>query len=77
MSILIKQVQLGDQLKDIYIEGNKIHSIGNNITIEADKIIDGKGKAAIPGFVNGHTHAAMTLMRGYADDMPLMPWLEQ
>lgn len=77
MSILIKQVQLGDQLKDIYIEGNKIHSIGNNITIEADKIIDGKGKAAIPGFVNGHTHAAMTLMRGYADDMPLMPWLEE
>ena len=31
----------------------------------------------IPGLVNGHTHAAMTLFRGYADDMPLMEWLER
>jgi 5-methylthioadenosine/S-adenosylhomocysteine deaminase len=29
----------------------------------------------IPGLVNAHTHAAMTLMRGYADDLPLMEWL--
>jgi 5-methylthioadenosine/S-adenosylhomocysteine deaminase len=33
--------------------------------------------ARIPGLVNGHTHAAMTLFRGYADDLPLMEWLEQ
>src|SRR5688500_10939444 len=31
----------------------------------------------IPGLVNAHTHAAMTLMRGLADDLPLMRWLEQ
>ena len=31
----------------------------------------------IPGLVNAHTHAAMTLMRGLADDLPLMPWLTQ
>ena len=31
----------------------------------------------MPGFVNLHTHAAMSLMRGLADDLPLMPWLEQ
>ena len=31
----------------------------------------------IPGFVNAHTHAAMTLMRGLADDQPLMRWLQQ
>ena len=31
----------------------------------------------IPGFVNLHTHAAMSLMRGLADDLPLMPWLQQ
>jgi 5-methylthioadenosine/S-adenosylhomocysteine deaminase len=31
----------------------------------------------IPGLVNAHTHAAMTLFRGYADDLPLMEWLEQ
>lgn len=40
-------------------------------------MIDGRRKALIPGFVNAHTHAAMTLFRGFGDDMPLMPWLEQ
>ncbi|MDF9830628.1 amidohydrolase [Parabacteroides sp. PF5-6] len=34
-------------------------------------------KAVVPGFVNAHTHAAMTLFRGFGDDMALMPWLEQ
>ncbi|MHB8424683.1 MAG: amidohydrolase family protein, partial [Gammaproteobacteria bacterium] len=33
--------------------------------------------ALIPGFVNAHTHAAMTLLRGLADDLPLMPWLRE
>ena len=32
---------------------------------------------ALPGLVNAHTHAAMTLMRGLADDLPLMRWLEE
>lgn len=41
-----------------------------------DEVIDGAGLALLPGFVNGHTHAAMTLFRGYADDLPLMEWLE-
>ena len=31
----------------------------------------------MPGLVNGHTHAAMTLFRGYSDDLPLMRWLEE
>ena len=33
------------------------------------------GHAVIPGLINLHTHAAMTLMRGLADDLPLMTWL--
>ena len=33
--------------------------------------------ALIPGLINAHTHAAMTLLRGLADDLPLMPWLQQ
>ena len=41
-----------------------------------DEAIDGAGLALLPGFVNGHTHAAMTLFRGFADDLPLMEWLE-
>jgi len=35
------------------------------------------GKVLLPGFVNLHTHAAMTLLRGYADDLPLMRWLAE
>src|SRR5690348_3666301 len=31
----------------------------------------------IPGLVNAHTHAAMSLMRGLADDLPLMRWLQE
>ena len=34
------------------------------------------GQVLLPGFVNLHTHAAMSLLRGYADDLPLMRWLE-
>ncbi len=41
------------------------------------EVIDGQGRAVIPGFVNTHTHAAMVLFRGYTDDVPLMEWLEQ
>jgi 5-methylthioadenosine/S-adenosylhomocysteine deaminase len=40
-------------------------------------VIDRPGHALIPGFVNAHTHAAMTLMRGLADDMPLERWLKE
>ena len=42
-----------------------------------DELIDGAGTALVPGFVNGHTHAAMTLFRGYGDDLPLMAWLQE
>jgi 5-methylthioadenosine/S-adenosylhomocysteine deaminase len=44
---------------------------------EWDAVLGGSDVAALPGLVNAHTHVAMTLMRGYADDMELMPWLEQ
>lgn len=43
---------------------------------EGDEVIDAAGLALVPGLVNGHTHAAMTLFRGYGDDLPLMQWLE-
>ncbi len=44
---------------------------------EADVIIDGNGAIALPGLVNTHSHAAMSLLRGYADDMILQDWLSQ
>jgi 5-methylthioadenosine/S-adenosylhomocysteine deaminase len=39
--------------------------------------IDAKDKVVMPGFVNTHQHAAMSLLRGYADDLPLQEWLEK
>ena len=60
------------------IRGDSISHIGTGDmpSIKADKIIDAKGGLVLPGLVNGHTHAAMTLFRGLADDLPLMQWLE-
>ena len=40
-------------------------------------ILDGRGCLAMPGLVNGHTHAAMSLFRGLADDLPLKSWFEE
>ena len=76
MSILIKGCRLNGEATDIFIEGSRIAEIGMHLDKKADEVIAGEGKAAIPSFVNGHTHAAMTLLRGYADDMPLKEWLE-
>jgi 5-methylthioadenosine/S-adenosylhomocysteine deaminase len=61
----------------IGIDGDSISYIGqgNGEAISAKKVIDAKGGIILPGLINGHTHAAMTLFRGLADDLPLMEWL--
>ncbi|MBD3388218.1 MAG: amidohydrolase family protein [Candidatus Altiarchaeales archaeon] len=75
MSVLIKDVLLDGEETSIYVEENTIRGIGSDA--EADRTVDGRGKAAIPGMVNTHTHAAMTLFRGYADDLRLQEWLQE
>ncbi len=75
MSILIKQVLLDGEEKDVYIEGEVFKKIGKSLDVKADYVISGKDRAIIPSFFNVHTHAAMTLLRGYADDMDLHTWL--
>ncbi|MDH7500162.1 MAG: amidohydrolase family protein [candidate division NC10 bacterium] len=75
MSILIQGVGLNGERKDIWIRGNRIQRIADRIEEKAEIVISGRDKIAIPPFINGHTHAAMTLLRGYADDMPLQEWL--
>jgi 5-methylthioadenosine/S-adenosylhomocysteine deaminase len=46
-------------------------------TFEANTVLELPGQAIIPGLINTHTHTAMTLFRGLADDMPLMAWLHR
>jgi len=78
MNLLIKNVILNEKKADIFIAGNKIKKIGRNLNLKADEKIDGKReKAALPGLINCHTHSAMVLFRGYADDLPLKEWLEK
>jgi len=59
------------------IQDGKISKVAAELSGKADKIIKAEGKILFPAFANMHTHAAMTLFRGYADDMPLMEWLEK
>ncbi len=55
-----------------------ITAIGPDVVPAAgDEVVVAGGLALVPGLVNGHTHAAMTLFRGYGNDLPLMEWLEQ
>ena len=44
---------------------------------DGDDVLDAEGSLVIPGLVNAHTHVAMTLLRGYADDKPLDAWLRE
>ncbi|WP_324665946.1 amidohydrolase [Haloarcula sediminis] len=45
--------------------------------LAGDDELDASGGLVIPGLVNAHTHVAMTLLRGYADDKPLDAWLQE
>jgi 5-methylthioadenosine/S-adenosylhomocysteine deaminase len=47
-----------------------------NTRYQSDDVLNMTTHALLAGFVNAHTHAAMSLMRGIADDLPLMDWLE-
>jgi len=87
MKILIKNVDAlaSDESPvmkgaDIGIDGNIIKFISKDGAPQGftpDRVICGGGKLAIPGLVNAHCHTAMTLLRGYADDMELESWLFQ
>jgi len=59
------------------ISGNTIRHIGKGEKgpLSAKRKIDAEGGLVLPGLINSHTHAAMTLFRGLADDLPLMDWL--
>ncbi len=83
MDILIKNGVLVTMDKDmrvlknfsIGIDEGRIIYIAENIKGEADFVLDARNKIVMPGLVNAHTHLAMTLFRGIADDLPLMKWL--
>src|ERR1700726_3189988 len=64
----------------IAVKGDAILEVGTRAKIEAavtaKQTIDAKGALVLPGFINGHTHAPMTLLRGLKDDVTLDVWLK-
>ncbi|MCA1564825.1 MAG: 5'-deoxyadenosine deaminase [Acidobacteria bacterium] len=61
---------------DVLIRDGRIVSIGET-TEGADEVIDARGAAVLPGFVQTHIHLCQTLFRGAADDLPLIDWLKR
>ncbi len=75
---LLKNVFLEGKQSDILIEGNKFAAICDaESSLTAQDVIQAEGLAILPTFYNTHTHAAMNLLKGYADDMPLFKWLSE
>lgn len=82
-TILIKNGYLltmndrGDQFYgDIYIQDDRIKEISPKIDKPAEKSIDASGKVVMPGFIQTHVHLCQSLLRGQADDQPLLQWLD-
>lgn len=75
MSILIKNVEVSGKRQDIGIIGNRIAAMGCGLSGDYDIQLDGSHLMAAAPFYNTHTHAAMSLLRSYADDMELFEWL--
>lgn len=77
MSLFVSGVRLDDRTVGVRVDGTTIAAVGETVTAApGDTVLDGRGMAIFPGLVNGHTHAAMTLFRGFGDDLPLMTWLQ-
>ncbi len=83
VSILLKNIDIGGECKDVLICGGlikKIRPAGSCIDWDLAGDIDVmecSGKVAIPGFVNMHTHAGMALMRGIGEDMVFQDWIRK
>ena len=73
--MLLKNVMLNGVLTDVLVEGNRFAKIAPSLPDVADEVMDCTGLAILPPYYNGHTHAAMALLRGYADDYDLFDWL--
>ena len=77
MSLLIKNVLLDGSPRNILVRDGRFECLDAAEGAVAEQVLDGTGTAILPAFYNTHTHAAMTLLRGYGDDNPLHVWLEE
>ncbi len=78
--ILEGELWVQDQ-KILYVgDGSDVDRVYQELVLESivwDREIDCEGNLLMPGFKDAHTHSGMTLLRSYADDLPLADWLNQ
>src|SRR5438876_9979723 len=60
---------------DVSIRDGRIVAIGPNLAGQHDRVVHARGGYVLPGLIQTHVHLCQTLFRGYADDLPLIPWL--
>lgn len=77
--ILLKDIFDKGVKSDILIDGNRIAKVGpaGSISHEDCEIVCCEGKTALPGFVNMHTHAGMSMMRGVGEDIVFHEWIDR
>ncbi|MGM9794568.1 MAG: amidohydrolase [Candidatus Cryptobacteroides sp.] len=80
----MKNIFCGGVLSDIRIEGSRIAGIvpsacdsSGPVPASGVEVVDCRGKTAMPAFVNMHTHAGMSLMRGIEEDVQLKDWIDR
>ncbi|MCB0216386.1 MAG: amidohydrolase [Caldilineae bacterium] len=80
-SLWIAGAELEGRPVDLFVAGNRIAAIEphrpDRPTPPGARRVEGRRCAVLPGLMNAHTHSAMAILRSYADDMPLMPWLTE
>ena len=77
MGLTITGCELEGETVTIRCDDGLIAELGSGVeAADGDEVIDGSGFLLCPPLINAHTHAAMTLFRGFGDDRPLMDWLE-
>ena len=80
-TILLKNIVNDGKVSDVLIEDGRIAKValsGESFDIPSGtEVVDCSGKALMPGLVNMHTHAGMSLMRGVGEDIPFHEWLDR
>ena len=78
MSLAVTDALLAGERVGLRAEEGVIVELGESVAPRPEDVtVEAGGAILVPGLINGHTHAAMTLFRGYGDDLPLMQWLEE
>jgi 5-methylthioadenosine/S-adenosylhomocysteine deaminase len=77
VSLAVVNALLDGERVGLRAEEGRIAALGPEVEAgPRDEALDAAGMSLLPALLNAHTHAAMTLFRGYGDDMPLMKWLQ-